>query len=94
MPVYIMLSTLTPQGANTIKNNPERIKEVNKEVERMGGKIVSQYAVLGPYDFITIIEAPDNDTVTKISLEIGARGSVKILTLAAVRIDDFIKSIK
>jgi len=89
-----MLSTLTPQGANTIKNNPERIKEVNKEVEKMGGKIISQYAVLGPYDFITIIEAPDNDTVTKISLEISARGSVKILTLAAVGIDDFIKSIK
>jgi len=94
MSVYIMLSTLTSQGANTIRNNPERIKEVNKEVERMGGKIISQYAVLGPYDFITIIEAPDNETVTRISLEIGARGSVKILTLAAVGIDDFIKGIK
>ncbi|MCM8759350.1 MAG: GYD domain-containing protein [Candidatus Omnitrophica bacterium] len=91
---YIMLSTLTSQGAETIKKDPERIKQVNSEVEKMGGKIVSQYAVLGPYDFITILEAPDNETVTRISLEIGARGSVKILTLAAVDVDDFIKGIK
>ncbi|MCX7705457.1 MAG: GYD domain-containing protein [bacterium] len=94
MATYIMLSTLTPQGAETIKKNPDRIKEVNSEVEKMGGKIISQYAVLGPYDFITILQAPDNETVTRISLEIGARGSVKILTLAAVDVDDFINGIK
>lgn len=87
-----MLSTLTSQGIKTIKLKPERIKEVDREVEKMGGKIIAQYAVLGPYDFITVIEAPDNETVAKISMEIGARGSVKILTLAALNIDDFIKS--
>lgn len=94
MAKYIMLSTLTSQGAETIKKDPERIKQVNQEVEKMGGKIISQYAVLGPYDFITILEAPDNETVTRISLEISARGSVKILTLAAVCVDDLIKGIK
>lgn len=94
MATYIMLSTLTSQGAKTIKLKPERIKEVNKEVEKIGGKIIAQYAVLGPYDFITVLEAPDNETVTRISLEIGSRGSVKILTLAAIGVDDFIKSIK
>ncbi|MCM8821781.1 MAG: GYD domain-containing protein [Candidatus Omnitrophica bacterium] len=94
MAIYVMLSTLTSQGAESIKKDPERIKQVNNEVEKMGGKIISQYAVLGPYDFITILEAPDNQTVTKISLEIGARGSVKITTLAAIDIDQFIKGIK
>ncbi len=94
MATYIMLSTLTSQGAETVKKDPERIKQVNREVEKMGGKIISQYAVLGPYDFITILEAPDNETVTRISLEIGARGSVKILTLAAVDVDDLIRGIE
>ena len=94
MAIYVMLSTLTSQGAESIKKDPERIKQVNNEVEKMGGKIISQYALLGPYDFITILEAPDNQTVTKISLEIGARGSVKITTLAAIDIDQFIKGIK
>jgi len=94
MPTYIMLSTLTSQGAKTLKLKPERIKEVDREVERMGGRIISQYAVLGPYDFITILEAPDNETVTRISLEIGARGSVKILTLAATDVDEFIKGLR
>lgn len=94
MAIYVMLSTLNAQGAKTIKTKPERIKEVNKEVERMGGKIISQYAVLGQYDFITVVEAPDNETVTKISLEIAARGSVKIVTLPAIDVDTLIKSIK
>lgn len=94
MATYIMLSTLTSQGAETIKKDPERIKQVNKEVEKMGGEIISQYAVLGPYDFITILQAPDNETATRISLEISARGSVKILTLAAVDVENFIKGIK
>ncbi|MCM8815141.1 MAG: GYD domain-containing protein [Candidatus Omnitrophica bacterium] len=94
MAIYVMLSTLTSQGAESIKKDPERIKQVNNEVEKMGGKIISQYALLGPYDFITILEAPDNQTVTKISLEIGARGSVKITTLAAIEVDEFIKGIR
>ena len=90
MATYIMLSNLTSQGAKTIKAKPQRIKEVNNEIEKMGGKIIVQYAVLGPYDFITILEAPDNETATKISLEISSRGSVKITTLSAIEIDSFI----
>jgi len=94
MSIYIMLSTLTTRGTKTVKLKPERIKEVNKDVEKMGSRIIAQYAVLGPYDFVTILEAPDNETIARISLEIGSRGSVKILTLAALDIDDFIKGTK
>ncbi len=91
---YVILSTLTDEGRKTIKQKPERILEVNKEIERMGIKILKQYAVLGPYDFVNIVEAPDNDTVMKMSVEIGARGSVQLLTLAATPVEDFIKKIK
>lgn len=91
---YIMLSSLTDRGAKTIKAKPHRIKEVNDEVEKMGGKIIAQYAVLGPYDFITVIQAQDNETAAKISLEISSRGSVKITTLSAIDIDDFISKVK
>jgi uncharacterized protein with GYD domain len=94
MPTYIMLSNLTSRGAKTIQVKPQRITEVNKEVEKMGGKIVAQYAVLGPYDFITILEAPDNETAARISLEISSRGSVKITTLAATPVDKFIDRLK
>ncbi len=91
---YIMLSTLTDEGAKTIKKNPERIKEVDAEVEAMGVKILAQYAVLGPYDFVNILEAPDNETITKVSVELSSRGSIKIMTMAAIPIDEFIKSLK
>jgi len=94
MQTYIMLSTLTSRGAKTIKIKPQRISEVDREIEKMGGKILAQYAALGPYDFITILEAPDNESVARISLEISARGSVKILTLAATPITVFIASMK
>lgn len=94
MATYIMLSSITSRGSRTIKTKPERIKEVNKEVEKMGGKVVAQYALLGPYDFLTVLDAPNNEAVAKISLEICARGSVKILTLAAIPIDSFINKIK
>ena len=76
MAVYVMLTTLTDEGRKTVKNNPERIKEVNKEVEEMGGKILAQYAILGPYDFINIIETVGNTTITKIALEISSRGTL------------------
>jgi len=94
MATYIMLSTLTDEGAKTIKSNPERIKEVNKEIEALGVKVLAQYAVLGPYDFVNIVEAPDNETVARVSVELASRGSVKIQTLAAIPIDDFIARIK
>ena len=93
MATYIMLSTLTESGAKTVKANPERIKQVNSEVEKLGVKILSQYAVLGPYDFVTIVQAPDNETVTRVSVELSSRGSVKIMTLAAIPVDDFVKEL-
>jgi len=89
-----MLSNLTDEGAKTIKTNPERIKAVNAEVEAMGVKILAQYAVLGPYDFVNVLEAPDNTTITRLSMELASRGSLKMMTLAAIPIDEFIKSIK
>ncbi len=90
---YIMLSTLTDEGRKTIRMRPERIKEVNKEIEKMGAKVVCQYAVLGQYDFVNIIEAPDNETITRISIELGSRGTVQLLTLSAINIDEFEKKL-
>ncbi|MGB9714754.1 MAG: GYD domain-containing protein [Candidatus Bathyarchaeales archaeon] len=94
MPYYILLSTLTDEGRKTVKEKPERIKEVNKELEAFGVKVLSQYAVLGPYDFVNVVEAPNNETVAKVSLELGSRGTVRILTMAAIPVDNFIASIK
>ncbi len=94
MPTYILLSSVTDEGAETIKKRPGRIREVNQEVENLGAKVLAQYALLGPYDFLTIVEAPDNETVTRVSVEMGSRGSVKIQTLAAIPIDEFIDSLK
>jgi len=83
-----MLTSLTDEGRKTIKGNPKRIQEVNKEVEAMGVKILSQYALLGPYDFINIIDAPDNKAISKIALELGSRGTLQTLTMAAMTIDE------
>ena len=94
MGYYIMLSNLTDEGAKTIKKNPARIKEVNAEVEAMGVKVLAQYAVMGPYDFVNVLEAPDNETVTRVSVELASRGSMKVMTLAAIPIDDFISRLK
>ena len=90
MATYVMLTTLTDQGRKTIKENPQRIKEVNKEVEAMGAKILAQYALLGPYDFINILEAQDNKTVSKVAVELGARGTLQTLTMTAMTLDEFI----
>lgn len=94
MSYYVVLSTLTDEGRKTLKQRPERILEVNKEIEGMGVKVLKQYAVLGPYDFVNIIEAPDNETVMKMSVEIGSRGSVQLLTLVAVPVEEMIKNLK
>ncbi|MFC1943302.1 GYD domain-containing protein [Chloroflexota bacterium] len=94
MAIYVMFSTLTDEGRKTLKTNPGRIKEVNKEVEAMGGKILAQYAILGSYDFINIIEAVGNTTIAKIALELGARGTLQTMTMAAISIDDLIASFK
>lgn len=90
MPIYVMLTTLTDEGRKTVKDKPERIKEVNKEVEAMGVKILTQYALLGPYDFLNILEAPSNEAVTKVAIELGARGTLETMTLPAIVLDDFI----
>jgi uncharacterized protein with GYD domain len=94
MAFYVMMTTLTDEGRKTVKNNPQRIKEVNKEVEAMGVKILAQYAILGPYDFINILEAPNNETVARVATELGSRGTLQTMTLAAMTLDDYIKSLK
>lgn len=94
MPYYILLSSLTDEGWKTVKEKPARIKEVNKELETFGVRVISQYAVLGPYDFASIVEAPDNKTIGRVSIELGSRGTVKIMSMAAVPIDEFITSMK
>jgi uncharacterized protein with GYD domain len=94
MPTYVMLSSLTDQGRKTIKTKPSRINQVNKEIEAMGAKVLAQYAVLGPYDFVNIIEAKDNKAIAKISVELGSRGSVQFLTMPAISIEEFIATLK
>jgi uncharacterized protein with GYD domain len=94
MPYYILLSNLTDEGWKTIKEKPERIKEVNKELEGFGVRVISQYAVLGPYDFANVVEAPDNKTIGRVSIELGSRGTIKITSMAAIPIDEFIASMK
>ena len=89
MATYIMLSTLTDEGRKTLKARPERLGEVNKEVEAMGGRVIAQYAILGAYDFVNVIEAPSNDVIAPISVELGARGTVQITTLAAISVAAF-----
>lgn len=90
MPIYIMISTLTDEGRKTIKKHPERIEEVNREIENMGAKVLAQYAVLGQYDFINILEAPSNESIAKLSLELGSRGTIQIITIPAIPVEDFI----
>ena len=90
MPTYIMLSTLTPDGVQTVKNNPDRIKEVNQEVAQLGATVKAQWATLGHVDFISVIEAPDEGTMARVSLELGSRGTGRYETLSAIPIDDFI----
>ncbi|MDG6996318.1 MAG: GYD domain-containing protein [Nitrososphaerota archaeon] len=94
MPTYVLLSTLTPEGRKTVKERPGRITEVNKEIEHYGAKVVSQLVVLGPYDFVTILEAPDNETVARVSAELGSRGTVQIMSMPAMSVEGFIKGFK
>ncbi|MEJ7555183.1 MAG: GYD domain-containing protein [Aquificaceae bacterium] len=95
MPIYVMLTTLTDEGMKTLKHKPERIKEVDKEVlERFGVKVLAQYVVMGPYDFVNILEAPDNDTIVKMAVELGSRGTIRTLTMPAIDVDQFIKDLK
>jgi uncharacterized protein with GYD domain len=85
-----MISTLTDEGRKTIKKHPERIEEVNREIESMGAKVLAQYAILGQYDFLNILEAPNNEAIAKVSIELGSRGTIQIITLPAIPVEDFI----
>lgn len=93
MPTYVMLSTLSPEGVQTIRNNPARIREVNREIEQLGATVKAQWASLGRYDFINVVEAPDDLTMARVSLELGSRGTAKYETLAAIPVDEFIASL-
>ncbi|HEV7943870.1 MAG TPA: GYD domain-containing protein [Solirubrobacteraceae bacterium] len=93
MPTYIMMCTLTPDGVQTVKNNPRRILEVNSEVEQLGATVKAQWATLGEFDFISIVEAPDEKTMARVSLELGSRGTGRYETLAAIPMDEFISSL-
>ena len=94
MPKYILMSKLTPEGRRTILEKPDRIKEVNKEIEAFGAKVLQQYSLLGPYDFINILEAPSNDIINKVSIILGSRGTIEITSMPAMKIDDFISILK
>jgi uncharacterized protein with GYD domain len=93
MPTYVMLTNLTADGVRTLKNNPGRVSEVNAEVEQIGAKVLAQYATLGQYDFITIVEAPDEKTMAKVSVELGSRGTMTSQTLCAIPAEDFAGSL-
>ena len=93
MPTYVLLSNLTAQGVQTLKSNPERLREVNRDVEELGAKVVHQWATLGPFDFVNVVEAPDAVTIAKVSVALGARGSAKLLTLTAFTIDEFLGAV-
>lgn len=93
MPTYIMMCTLTPDGVQTVKNNPRRILEVNNEVEQLGASVKAQWATLGEFDFISIVEAPDEKTMARVSLELGSRGTGRYESMAAIPIEEFISSL-
>jgi uncharacterized protein with GYD domain len=93
MPTFVMLTNLTPDGVRTLKNNPGRVQEVNREVEQLGVKVVNQWAVLGQYDFITIVEAPDDATMAKVSVELGSRGTMASQTLVAIPAEQLAQSL-
>jgi len=93
VPTWLMLTTLTPEGVQTIKNNPQRIREVNKEIEQLGAEVKAQWATLGRFDFVNVVEAPDEKTMSRVSMELGSRGTARYESLAAIPIDDFISAL-
>lgn len=94
MPTYIMLTTLTTEGAHTLHANPDRLTAVTDEVASFGCKVIAQYAVLGPYDFVTIVDAPDNETIAHLSVDLGSRGTAKIQTLPAIALEALTAKLK
>ena len=94
MPIYILLSRLSPQGVATLKSNPDRLLEVNRDVEELGARVLHQWATLGEFDFVNVVEAPDIATMAKVSVALGARGSTKIQTLPALDIEEFLRTLE
>ena len=94
VPLFILLSTLSQQGVQTLKSNPERLRQVNRDVEELGAKVLHQWATLGEFDFVNVVEAPDTATIAKVSVALGARGSTRIQTLPALSIDEFVATIE
>ena len=94
MPTYILLSTLSTQGVQTLKSNPDRLREVNRDVEELGARVLHQWATLGEVDFVNIVEAPDEATIARVSVALGARGSTRIRTLPALSIDEFLSALE
>jgi uncharacterized protein with GYD domain len=92
MPTYLMLTKLTAQGVQTLKANPARLREVNRDVEELGATVLHQWATIGEYDFVNIVEAPDAATIAKISLALGARGSAKLQSLELLEVDALIEA--
>ena len=93
MPLYLMLSTLTDQGLRTLQSNPDRIREVNRDVEELGAKVLHQWATLGDFDFVNVVEAPDTATIARVSVALASRGSTRVQTLPALTIDEFIQTL-
>jgi len=93
VPTYILLSQLSPQGVQTLKTNPDRLREVNRDVAEFGAKVLHQWACLGPFDFVNIVEAPDIETISRVSIALAARGSTKVQTLPALTIDEFLATL-
>ncbi len=94
MPTFLMLTKLTAQGVQTLKANPARLREVNRDVEELGAKVLNQWATIGEYDFVNIVEAPDAATIAKVSLALGARGSAKLQSLELLEVDALIASLE
>ena len=94
MSVYLMLTTLTDNGRGAVQEDPERLRDINKEVEYMGVKILSQYALLGQYDFVNIVEAPSNEAMAKLAIRLSVKGTFQTLTLAAITIESLIAALK
>ena len=94
MPMYLMLTTLTEKGRQTLNANPARLREVNRDVEELGAKVLYQWAALGEYDFVNVVEAPDELTMANLSLKLGARGSVKFQTLTLLPVDDLLRALE
>jgi len=94
VPTYLMLTKLTAQGVQTLKANPARLREVNRDVEELGAKVLHQWATIGEYDFVNIVEATDAAAIAKVSLALGARGSAKLQSLELLEVDALIVALE